>query len=85
MYTTRSKRLEKYSDEKMRPNLEPGKPADAKPTAEYVLWAVGSVSQKWDEGSNLWRFPLIKILNSSFMFNFKDRYLHSLFLSDTYF
>lgn len=53
MYTTRSKRLEKYSDEKMRPNLEPGKPADAKPTAEYVLWAVGSVSQKWDEGSNL--------------------------------
>lgn len=43
---THRKHLDKYSNEKERPDLEPEKPANAKPRASYILSAVGSVSQK---------------------------------------
>ena len=43
---THRKHLDKYSNEKERPDLEPEKPANAKPRASYILSAVRSVSQK---------------------------------------
>lgn len=74
MYMTHSKHLDKFSNEKMRPDLEPEKPGDAKPRAAYILQAAGGVGQEQEEGGNLLKvFPLIKILNSSLMFNFKDQ------------
>ena len=39
-HTTHRKPLEKYSNEKMRPDLEPQNPVNAEPRAEYILQAV---------------------------------------------